>query len=421
MSSVSDQKDHHVLYAGPDLKAALEKSRAANPRSSSNYEPTPRISSVSWAARAAVRHATRSVKNSVLRNCREIQCRGIAEGIGNGVKIRYVGTGKNFAFLLDTFFKEYEVLAERSLPITAVVSADRRPGSEDIFITDLDATLVTPVSRGLIVPPWIKQRLQLPVDWHQFIASLPRKTRQELTRYLRKYKFKARINDSDHAYARFYRELYSPHIAARHIEQAVIVDEPEFYRDCAGTTLIELLHDGHVIAANVVRASGNCLYILWCGMSDLVNKRNLKGATDALDYFSIVYAACGGLSVVDLGRRRPRLNDGLLRYKAKWGAEIYLGRLRVAPIRIVPRNLRAATATLLANSAWIARDKAILEGRIFVNDAPLTEERIERLRNEFLHKGIRQLWIGAIKGLSGEVEAGIGEGVEVADLRTCQG
>ena len=420
---MSKQKEHHVLYAGPDLNAALDKTRAANSRSSSNHEPSPSISAVGWAARAAVRHAARSVKNSALTNCREIHCRGIAEGIGNGVEIRYVGKGKNFSFLLDTFFTEYEVLAERSLSITAVVSAVRRPGSEDILITDLESTLITPVGRGLIIPPWIKQRLQLPGDWHQFIASLPRKTRQELTRYLRKYKFRARINDSDHAYAQFYRELYSPHIAARHINQAVIVDEPEFYRDCAGTTLVELLHDGHVIGANVVRVSGNCLYILWCGMSDLVNERNLKGATDALDYFSILYAACRGLSLVDLGRSRPRLNDGLLRYKAKWGAEIYLGRLRVAPIRIVPRNLCAATASLLASSAWIVRDKAILEGRIFVNDGPLTKEKIERLRKEFLHKGIRQLWIGAIKGLSGEVEATIGgwQGIEVADLSTCQG
>ena len=419
---MSEQKQQHALYAGPDLDAALEKSCVTITRSSSNHEPSPRMSAVGWAARAAVRHVTRSLKNSALTNCREIRCRGIAEETGEGVEIRYVGKGKNFSFLLDSFFKEYEVLADRCLPITAVVSSVRRPGSEDIFIMDLESTLVTPVGRGLVIPPWIKQRLQLPVDWHHFIASLPRKRRQELTRCLRKYEFKARVNDSDQAYERFYRELYSPHIAARHNEQAFIVDESEFYRDCAGTKLVELLHEGQVIGANVVRVSGNCLYILWCGMSDLVNERNLKGATDALDYFSILYAACCDLSVVDLGRSRPRLNDGLLRYKAKWGAEIYLGRLRVAPIRIVPRNLRAATAALLANSAWIVRDKAVLEGRVFVNDGPLTEERIERLRKEFLHKGIRQIWIGAIKGLSDEVKTGSGvwQGVEVADLQQCQ-
>jgi hypothetical protein len=65
--------------------------------------------------------------------------------------------------------------------------------------------------------------------------------------------------------------------------------------------------------------------VVWSALDMGRDAASLPGVTDTLDYFSLLYAHMTGCDWLDLGPSRPDLCDGILRYKAKWGARITPG------------------------------------------------------------------------------------------------
>jgi hypothetical protein len=264
---------------------------------------------------------------------------------------------------------------------------------------------MSPRVPALRLPPWLKQRVSLPLDWSEFITSLPRGTRREVARFLRKYRYQSRVTNSDSAFQRFHRHLYRPHVSRRFGEEAVVLDEPTFRHESAGTQLVELLHDGEVVAGNVVRLAGDIMWILWCGFSGAVEARGLKGVTDALDYFSLLYGACHRVRQVDFGRSRPRLNDGPLMYKAKWNPQVHMGVLRKSPLIIAPRSLDAPVAAALARNQWVVRRGARLTGTVLFDRGPASEEELQAAYARYRQPGIQRIRLCAMSGFQENVDA----------------
>lgn len=416
---MSEHSQSLMLYSGSDLENAYELSLSRLSNTAVSSDHPPRWTAAAWAARSALRHAHRQFRSLTTTTCREVRGLGRPPGIEEPVCVRYLGEMNNFQFLINACFEEFDISGERELtPFEAFYAAHRHNGDEDLLLVDAESPLLATRVATLRLPPWLKQRVPLQTGWTDFITELPRNTRKEVARYLRKYNYGARLSNSDSAFERFYHDLYRPHVSRKYGEEAFILGEASFRRDRADTELIELLHDDNVVAANVIRIVGDTMWILWCGFSELVESRNLKGTTDVLDYFSIVYAACRGVNRIDFGRSRPRLNDGLLMYKAKWNTEVCLGPLKRSPLRILPRNLRPPTARALARSHWVVRSREGLNGVILFDQGPVAEASIKAASNKYHHPGIDRLRICSIDGFQRTVDKAAWsiQGVDLVDL-----
>jgi hypothetical protein len=392
------------LYPGPDLETAYEKSAAIFGVAGSATAGSSGWVAASWAARSALRHAGRKLSSLTATGCQEVIGFGYPSGQGHHVRVRYVGEMKNFRFLVNSCFTRFEIAEQRALSPLEAVAAVRR-SNEDMLMIDADSPLMSPRVPALRLPPWLKQRVSLPLDWSEFITSLPRGTRREVARFLRKYRYQSRVTNSDSAFQRFHRHLYRPHVSRRFGEEAVVLDEPTFRHESAGTQLVELLHDGEVVAGNVVRLAGDIMWILWCGFSGAVEARGLKGVTDALDYFSLLYGACHRVRQVDFGRSRPRLNDGPLMYKAKWNPQVHMGVLRKSPLIIAPRSLDAPVAAALARNQWVVRRGARLTGTVLFDRGPASEEELQAAYARYRQPGIQRIRLCAMSGFQENVDA----------------
>ena len=159
-----------------------------------------------------------------------------------------------------------------------------------------------------------------------------------------------------HAVEDFYDRLYLPYIRQRHGHAAEIVGRKRFVRECHRGHVIHLLQGDRVVAAVAVRLSGRQMALAWTGIDIKLTHEQRLGAADALDFFTLIYAYQCGCGHMDMGHSRACLDDGVLRYKRKWGASIYRKKLPQGSILIAPLTSSPAVFSLLANVRFITLD-----------------------------------------------------------------
>src|SRR5690606_15013369 len=133
-------------------------------------------------------------------------------------------------------------------------------------------------------------------------------------------------------YRDFYENLYVPYVTQRFGPAAFVVDPTSFYQECRRGVLLRLTHEKRVVGAALLRPIGRTMAVVWSALAVRGGGDALRGVTDSLDYFSLLYAHMTGCRWLDLGPSRPDLCDGILRYKSKWGAEITEGLVPQATI-----------------------------------------------------------------------------------------
>jgi hypothetical protein len=224
-------------------------------------------------------------------------------------------------------------------------------------------------------------------DWREQVDGMHRGTRQETARILRRQRYRCRLTSDARDFARFYDELYSPYIARRFGAAALIVERERFIDECRRGIVMQLLQGDSVIAAALLRRTGNSMAVVWTG-HDLAIGGAGQGATDALDYFSLLYAHLKGCRWLDFGPSRPDLLDGALRYKAKWGAAIHAGLVPQSSIFWTCQGGHDTVAQFLRRHVFLVRNGSGLTAAIFTDgagDAPDLGEKLALIP----HPGVR--------------------------------
>ncbi len=364
------------------------------------------------------------VKHAPMFLCREIVARGAERHSGHELTVRYVGTTTNLRYVLNLAFEAYETVVERRLRTPGHAVAAFSPGrrDEDVLVLDTQSLIGERLVRRphLLLPAWIRQRLPLAREWSAVIDNLPRFTRRGVSRYLRKYGFTGRVAHSDDAIDNFYHRLYAPHVRRRHKDEAVVLSEGRFRTLARGCQLVEILDEGDVIGANLVRHVGDTMFILWCGVSDLTKERDLKGATDVLDYFSMLHAFLSGCQSLDFGRSRPTLNDGVMMYKSKWRARLIPARVPQAHIVAVPTRWSPGVTSVLAHNHFVTVGRDGLNGRILLEGPPTEKKGLEELVETYCPPGLSSVSIFSVPGFDDGIGA-VGRGLERIDLIDLRG
>jgi hypothetical protein len=308
---------------------------------------------------------------------------------GAPIRIAYIGGNTSFHYLTDLFFEAVpDPVQNEPHPWWRLnqVAADIRKET-DLTVMDVDFPLDFFIKKEkcLNIPRWIIQRLPIADTWDGVMNQLRRKTRREAQRYIRKFNFKSFVIDGRYWADCFYDSLYKPHIEKRHGLAAEVVSRKRFKSVCSRGQIIGVVYEGTIVGAVVVLPSKNRLIIEWAGMDKNLTGAQYAGATDALDYFTLLYAYQQGYDYLDMGPSRARLNDGLLRYKRKWGAEIYPKTAPQGCVLISPNNFSEAVRSVFVHNKFISQEDGTLVGRLILTKGSDSESAAEIEDSEWVN------------------------------------
>ncbi len=172
----------------------------------------------------------------------------------------------------------------------------------------------------LAIPEWVGSWLTVPDDLAKRVRASG-SVREDL-RKIRREGFTAEISHVEADFEMFYRTMYVPFIRNRHGAQAIIRNVYQLRRCFRRGRLVWVRHGGRRIAGGLVEQRDNVIHLRVLGTENGESTPVKAGALAALYYYEIEYAHSQGCTRVDFGGSRPSLNDGVLRFKRKWGVRL---------------------------------------------------------------------------------------------------
>jgi hypothetical protein len=184
--------------------------------------------------------------------------------------------------------------------------------------------------------------------------------------------------------------------------------------------LLQVSRADGVLGAALLRPVGRTMAVVWSALDSARGPDGLRGVTDALDYFSLLYAHLRGCRWLDLGPSRPDLYDGTLRYKAKWGSEIYPG-LMPQP-KIYLRCNRSGSG-FLQRHAFLLRVTGGFRAVLVVNGDGDADTLGPKLRS-IMNRGVQDYRVVSLAQPGDRLERALralGPDVTLADASACRG
>ena len=328
----------------------------------------------------------------------------------------YIGSGENLRYLSSLLFQGE--VARGSRATYPWWSGRRRmreaAGTADLVVSDLDCPLHYFSGRApmLSIPRWLKQTIPVSArTWDDLLRSLRRKTRKEALRVFRNSDLELDLVDGRSAAADFYRRLYRPSVRERFGEEGVIVDEHTFVTECAKGKIARVTHRQRWLAGVLLQFRKPRLLVRWYGSDASLALTERKGLSDALDLYTLKLAIDHGIDIVDMGHSRPRLNDGVLRYKCKWGARIGQGRMPKGRFLITARTMSDVVTSALAHNPFVLQERRQLISRLLL---PGEWSSMAAIEKEIARRIVPGL--GRVKAfLTGAVPVASGDGLITVD------
>lgn len=286
-----------------------------------------------------------------------IELIGVERNSSEEMSLVYIGDKSSYEYVVSCLFDtKPTVSCQRQIPWWTINRQAKNARSiADLLICDTDFPLDLLIKKqgALVSPRWVKQKVVIADKWADLLTNLRRKTRREAQRSIRKYDLKAHVVRDTNSDSYFYHQLYKPYIHRRYGNQAMLVDEQRFLKECASGRLIQITQNDKILGTVLVHISGKQLTIAWMGVDKDVEDCQLKGVTDALDLYSLMFAYTQGCDVMDMGGSRPLINDGVLRYKKKWGAVVSQGLIPKGSILYIPCRMTQPVKHFLENNPMI--------------------------------------------------------------------
>ncbi len=198
-----------------------------------------------------------------------------------------------------------------------------RGGDADLTIALVSRWLSRRVfgERFVRMPSWIGHMAAAPVD------SAARRTILDRTdddvRRTRRRKFRYEIDRSPDSVAGFHRDFYLPTIARRHGESAWTYSPALFHRESRNGAILWVMSGEDRIAGIFFQTAPPVIRVRASAVAGGDLELIQKGAMAACYVFLFQAANELGCQWIDYRGTRPSQNDGVFRYKQKWGAKLY--------------------------------------------------------------------------------------------------
>lgn len=119
-------------------------------------------------------------------------------------------------------------------------------------------------------------------------------------------------------------------------------------------------------------------------------------------YYTILHGYETGCEEVDFLGTRPVLNDGLFRYKRKWGTRVEDSPIPRGDILIRPLCFDDGVRSIFRENPFVVRDGAGLVGKILLDDGVAGRDDLESLLARFNTPGLRGLKVFSTGGFEAD-------------------
>lgn len=362
-----------------------------------------------------------------LRMCRgnAILLEGKERQTGELLRVFYFGHGENYDFILKKLFSEYETVEiKRNIFALNVRKLMKKyAGRVDLLFSDVELLYTKMLSHEnfLQIPHWIRQEYNVPDSWEGVLQSFRKNTKKTDLRKVRKYNFSYAISTAENDFKEFYHTMHVPYLQKRFDDLVIIEPEGKFLRQCRKGKLMQIIREGEVVAAVLLHMADGRLAYVWVGVPEHIEGDMFDGAFSAMYYFTILYGYLNGCRKIDFLGTRPILNDGLFRYKRKWGTHVMDSPIPRGDILLKPLRLRGVLAHFFADYSFLAREGKGLSGTILCNGGKLNREDMAGLMENYYTNGLKCLNIFCMDGFDADVPEAAREYGDILQLHDLSG
>ena len=176
--------------------------------------------------------------------------------------------------------------------------------------------------RLTIIPELISMTLDISKPFEKIYNKFNKSAKEEIRR-VKRYKYTYEISQDFDKLKLFYDHMYMPYTYLRHGKLAICAN---FYTvrhlfERGGKLMLVKL-DNEYVFGSLFFIKKDTVIGTHAGIMDGQIDCLKKNISAASYYFSIIWAKENGAKFLDFGTCKPFLNDGLFRYKKKWGATI---------------------------------------------------------------------------------------------------
>jgi len=226
-------------------------------------------------------------------------------------------------------------------------------------------------------------------------------------RKIRKYNYSYEITHDPEKFSYFYHHMYLPYVRKRFEDLTLHTSFEKMKKTFENGHLLLVKRENEYLAASLNAVGAESVFPHYVGVKDGKTDYVKHGALGATYYFTILWAQEKGFKRVDFGHCRPFLNDGVFRYKKKWGMEIEGERSRCVKniFGLKVCNVSQGVLDFLVNNPFIFIDQGKLKSLILTRqENPLSLEEVESLEKNHFIPELDALIIISPKGFTKEAE-----------------
>jgi hypothetical protein len=284
---------------------------------------------------------------------------------GDPVVMTHAGDPRTADFIAGALFevRHREVVGSLGSPLALRGAGFRATCSgSDLVTAEVPRAWASclPEVMQLCVPAWVSQEIGTTAGAP---LVLPAALRKEVSRHCRRQGYELHLSAHAADLQRFHATLYRPYVTERFGAGAVLVEAERFLAVARDMTLAVLKVADEWVAGVLLDRRGDTLHLGWFGSATVPPR---PGASEVLDARVIEWAAASGARRVVMGHSRPSLADGVVRYKARFGATLRPTRF---PQRAIGLGILRGSPALAASIAT-ARFVTFREGRACVFEVP---------------------------------------------------
>lgn len=217
------------------------------------------------------------------------------------------------------------------------------------------------------IPCWIGGEIELAEAEHRRRHN--GNVKEDLRR-IRKNGFDMATERAPERIYKFYEEMYIPYVRAVYGTRAFVASRTELDAMMVKAELLLVRRQHEAVAGQIILHEGGRPRTWLTGVKHGDRRYVRDGAIAALYHFSTELLATRGFERVHTGASRPFLNDGVLRYKSKWGMRIADRAPKWFRLSLVRPS--AGVAAFLASNPFLFEVSGKFYGAVFADSVPST-------------------------------------------------
>ena len=242
---------------------------------------------------------------------------------GEIINVLFLSNTDSFSYLPDLIFSEEPSIKKiKNLHIWNISKKfSETPSDIDAVFINCDRFYSDYLQKQelTIIPELISMTLDVSEPFEKIFNGFNKSAKEEIRR-IKRYKYEYEVYQDLDKLKLFYNHMYMPYTYLRHGKLAICAN---FYTIRhlfeRGSKLMFVKLDNEYVFGSLFFIKKDTIIGTHAGIMDGQIDCFKKNISAASYYFSILWAKENGARFLDFGTCRPFLNDGLFKYKKKWG------------------------------------------------------------------------------------------------------